>query len=97
MPSHVFFMSHDDDGVALFGEFLEDGHDSTPVLESRLPVGSSARRIDDYSPALARWLTRWRWPPESSLVCDESVAEPDLRQGRQGFGLCVLPPRSRRK
>ena len=40
---------------------------STPVFESRLPVGSSASRIDGLFTSARAMATRWRWPPDSSL------------------------------
>src|SRR5690606_35057957 len=39
----------------------------TLVAESRLPVGSSASRIDGSLISARAIATRWRWPPESSL------------------------------
>ena len=40
---------------------------SSEVAESRLPVGSSASRIDGSLTRARAMATRWRWPPESSL------------------------------
>ena len=40
---------------------------SSPVAESRLPVGSSASRIDGFITSARAIATRWRWPPESSF------------------------------
>ncbi len=40
---------------------------SSPVFESRLPVGSSASRIDGLLTSARAIATRWRCPPESSL------------------------------
>jgi hypothetical protein len=40
---------------------------SSDVAESRLPVGSSARRIDGLLTSARAMATRWRWPPESSF------------------------------
>ena len=40
---------------------------SWPVFESRLPVGSSASRIDGLLTRARAIATRWRWPPDSSL------------------------------
>src|SRR6187401_1805345 len=40
---------------------------STPVFESRLPVGSSASRIDGVFTRARAMATRWRWPPDSSF------------------------------
>ena len=62
----------------------------SPVLVSRLPVGSSAR-ISAGSLTSARAIaTRWIWPPESWLErCDQrSSSRPDLLQR-------FLGPRSR--
>ena len=40
---------------------------SAPILESRLPVGSSARMMSGL-PTMARAMaTRWHWPPEADL------------------------------
>ena len=40
---------------------------SAPILESRLPVGSSARMMSGL-PTMARAMaTRWHWPPESCV------------------------------
>jgi len=38
---------------------------STPVFESRLPVGSSASRIDGLLTSARAIATRCRWPPDS--------------------------------
>ena len=40
---------------------------SSLVVESRLPVGSSASRIEGSFTSARAIATRWRWPPESSL------------------------------
>src|SRR6185437_924968 len=40
---------------------------SLPVAESRLPVGSSARRMLGSFTRARAMATRWRWPPDSSL------------------------------
>jgi hypothetical protein len=40
---------------------------SLPVAVSRLPVGSSASRIEGLLTRARATATRWRWPPESSL------------------------------
>ena len=40
---------------------------SSPVAESRLPVGSSASRIEGFMTSARAMATRWRWPPESSF------------------------------
>src|SRR5208283_1667594 len=40
---------------------------SSPVLESRFPVGSSARMMEGWLTRARAMATRWRWPPESSL------------------------------
>ncbi len=40
---------------------------SSPVAESRLPVGSSASRIDGSITSARAIATRWRWPPDSSF------------------------------
>src|SRR5205085_5769534 len=40
---------------------------SALVVESRLPVGSSASRIDGSFTSARAIATRWRCPPESSL------------------------------
>ena len=40
---------------------------SVPVFESRLPVGSSASRIEGSFTSARAIATRWRWPPDSSL------------------------------
>src|SRR2546425_5130884 len=37
------------------------------VVESRLPVGSSASRIDGSFTSARAIATRWRWPPDSSF------------------------------
>ena len=40
---------------------------SIPILESKLPVGSSARMMSGL-PTIARAMaTRWHWPPESCV------------------------------
>src|SRR5205823_4366665 len=40
---------------------------SSPVAESRLPVGSSASRMEGSFTSARAMATRWRWPPDSSL------------------------------
>ena len=40
---------------------------SSLVTLSRLPVGSSASRMDGAFTSARAMATRWRWPPESSL------------------------------
>src|SRR5258708_40149608 len=40
---------------------------SSPVFESRLPVGSSAKMIDGLFTSARAIATRWRWPPDNSL------------------------------
>ncbi len=42
----ISFVRHEHDGIALGVQMVEERHDLLPVLESRLPVGSSARMID---------------------------------------------------
>src|SRR2546425_3083708 len=40
---------------------------SSPVAESRFPVGSSASRMEGTFTSARAIATRWRWPPDSSL------------------------------
>ncbi|EAU68867.1 hypothetical protein STIAU_6876 [Stigmatella aurantiaca DW4/3-1] len=40
---------------------------SSPVAESRFPVGSSARSMEGSATSARAMATRWRWPPDSSL------------------------------
>jgi len=40
---------------------------SSPVVESRFPVGSSASRIEGELTSALAIATRWRWPPDISF------------------------------
>ena len=64
----VFLVRHHDDGVALLREFAQTAPGfPSPVLVSRLPVGSSASRMEGRLTSARATATRWRWPPDSSL------------------------------
>jgi hypothetical protein len=76
----VGLVGDEDDGVALGVELVEEAMISTPVLESRLPVGSSARMMEGLLTRARAMATRWRWPPESSLgLWHHAGAEVDVR------------------
>src|ERR1035438_4715657 len=47
---------------------------SLPVAVSRLPVGSSARRMEGLLTRARATATRWRWPPESYVNAVVAVA-----------------------
>jgi hypothetical protein len=65
---NVGFVGDDDDGVAgRRAAASKSAMISTPVLESRLPVGSSASRMDGLLTSARAMATRCRWPPDSSL------------------------------
>ena len=63
----VGLVGDEHDGVALGVKVSNSAMISTPVLESRLPVGSSARMIEGLLTRARAMATRWRWPPESSF------------------------------
>ena len=63
----VVLVGHQDDGVALLVRRSNSAMISLPVAVSRLPVGSSASRIDGLFTSARATATRWRWPPESSF------------------------------
>jgi hypothetical protein len=63
----VGLVGDEHDGVAAGVEVSKRAMISTPVLESRLPVGSSARMMEGRLTSARATATRWRWPPESSL------------------------------
>ena len=68
-----------DDRVARLVQPLEQAMISTPVFESRFPVGSSASRIDGLFTSARAIATRWRWPPDSSFgPVVHAVAQLDL-------------------
>ena len=78
----VGLVGDENDGVAgADRSFSNSGMISSPVLESRLPVGSSARMIDGSLTRARAIATRWRWPPESSLgLWWHAIAESDVMQ-----------------
>ena len=64
----VVFVSDEDDGVALGVKILETAAMiSSPVFESRLPVGSSASTMEGEFTSARAIATRCRCPPDSSL------------------------------
>src|SRR5713226_7902422 len=75
---------------------------SSPVCESRFPVGSSASTIEGELTSARAMATRCRWPPESSfgLWCVRSArpttSSARLALVRRSWGGVPLFPRSRR-
>ncbi len=63
----IGLVGDEDDGVAPAWRSSKRAMISTPVLESRFPVGSSARMMEGLLTRARAMATRWRWPPESSL------------------------------
>ena len=63
----VGFVGDEHDGIAGLMQPLEERHDFMPVFESRLPVGSSASRMDGLLTRARAMATRCRCPPDSSF------------------------------
>jgi hypothetical protein len=86
----VGLVRHEDDRVARLVQLLEEPlMISTPVFESRFPVGSSARRIDGMFTSARAIATRWRWPPgELVRPVVHAVAEFDFPTARSSARSC---------
>jgi hypothetical protein len=67
VPRHTLLVGHQDDRVPRAWSSSNNAMISSPVRESRLPVGSSARMIDGRVTSARATATRCRWPPDISL------------------------------
>src|SRR5213592_1964949 len=67
MSRDIGFVRDENNRVPALIETFKSAMISSPVLESRLPVGSSARIIDGSFTKARAIATRWRCPPESSF------------------------------
>jgi len=67
MLCDVVFVCHKNDGVSLPVKIFKSAMISSPVFESRFPVGSSARTMDGELTSARATATRCLWPPESSF------------------------------
>jgi len=64
---NIMLVRHQNDRIALPVRFSNKDMISSPVFESKFPVGSSARTIDGEFTSARAMATRCRCPPESSF------------------------------